>query len=142
MIGPAGSGKTSTQVWAAEAKIREGGNVKLMWIAPYNSQVDALKAKLRGLAHLWIALRRGRSVRTAASVFGFPKWGKLDAAKMEKKMNAADKEVLRSENLVLLIDEADLLSPGNRDAISEVLKILREDSRPNGGAQNFSTSFY
>ena len=108
-----------------------------MWIAPYNSQVDGLKAKLREIVHLWTALKRGKRVRTAASVFGFPKKGKLDPAKMVKKMNAVDKEVLRSQKLVLLIDEADLLSPGNRDAISEVLKILRNDSRPNGGAQVF-----
>jgi len=56
---------------------------------------------------------------------------------MAHKMSATDKALLSKRNLLLMIDEADLLTPGNRDAMSRVLQIVRGDARPNGGAQVF-----
>ena len=135
VIGPAGSGKTTVQVALAEKAIAWGDGTHLLWIAPYNSQVDSLKEKVSKRPGLWEALRRGERVRTAASVFGLPKNGGGSPEWMARRMSAKDRALLQQPRLLLLIDEADLLTPTNRDAIARVLQIVRGNDRVNGGAQ-------
>ena len=43
---------------------------------------------------------------------------------MLSHMSAADKQMLSRPGVKLLIDEADLLSPHNRDAIASIMRLL------------------
>lgn len=135
VIGPAGSGKTTVQVAVANEALTWNNETVILWIAPYNSQVDSLKSKLRKWPHLWEALKRGKHVRTAASVFGFPKGGGGVPERMAHRLSSKDRALLQKPKLLLLIDEADLLTPTNRDVMSRVLQIVRGDPSVNGGVQ-------
>jgi hypothetical protein len=135
VIGPAGSGKTTVQVAVANEALTWNNETVILWIAPYNSQVDSLKSKLRKWPHLWEALKRGKHVRTAASVFGFPKGGGGVPERIAHRLSSKDRALLQKPKLLLLIDEADLLTPMNRDVMSRVLQIVRGDPSVNGGVQ-------
>ena len=37
---------------------------ELLWIAPYNSQVDSAKERARGRPQLWRALQNGKRIKT------------------------------------------------------------------------------
>ena len=64
----AGSGKTAVEeAWASEVVRVEGDAAELLWLAPYNSQVDSLKARVGPKAHLWRALKSGRRLMTVAA---------------------------------------------------------------------------
>ena len=72
---------------------------------------------------------------TASAAFAIPMNQKPDPERMAKEMHPRVKEIVKKQKLKVIVDEADLLSPGKRDAIGKVLQIVRNDPRPDGGAQ-------
>jgi len=135
VVGPAGSGETVVAEAFIEAEHERDAGVVCVWLAPYNSQVDSAKERARARPRLWRALRYGRNMRTAASVFKFPLRRRPVAKQMVAQMSATTKAMLRAPNLRIVLDEVDLLTPARRDQISEALVEIRGDPRPDGSVQ-------
>jgi len=75
VVGPAGTGKTRVAEAFFEAVAQRDERAELLWIAPYNSQVDSTKERARCRPQLWGALQNGKRIKTAARVFMFPMVG-------------------------------------------------------------------
>ena len=83
VVGGAGTGKTRVAEAFFEAvQQRDQQRAELLWIAPYNSQVDSAKERFRAMPQLWEALKYGKRIKTVASVFMFPMGGKQNVNSM------------------------------------------------------------
>ena len=136
-VGGAGTGKTLVAEEFCERICWQDPSATLMWIAPYNSHVDGARPRVMGRPVVASALRYGRRMRTASSLFKLPFNRKPDPVVMAREISAKDKALLREPNLKIVIDEDDLLTPDRRDAIGEALKIVRSCAEPDGGVQMF-----
>jgi hypothetical protein len=74
-------------------------------------------------------------LKTAAAAFAYPLKGLASAKTMQKVLNERTKELLREPNLLIIIDEAGLVPPLKRDETSEMLKLLRQSPKPDGGVK-------
>ena len=135
VIGPAGSGKTLTIAHAAQRWLRMRATAQVIMVAPYNTRVDKLFEDISGCTDLLAELGKRLTLRTAASAFNFPMNEAPCATIMAAGLNPEMRELLQTEDLLIIIDEAALLKWCSRDAISETLIIVRSNpAELDGGA--------
>ena len=141
VFGAAGSGKTLTISHAAKRWLKRGAQARVLMVAPYNTQVDKLFEDTSPCAFLMENLGGRLKLRTAASAFNFPMNEMADAARMARGLNPEMREMLQTEELLIIIDEAALLKFVNRDAISALLTIVRNNGDAlDGGATILAVS--
>ena len=141
VIGAAGSGKTLTITHAAERWLHKTATGKVLMVAPYNTQVDKLFDDISTCPLLMQCLGSRLMLKTASAAFNLPMKAIANAQLMAQGLNAEMMEVLRTDELLIIIDEAALLKYINRDAISELLGIIRNDATAlDGGAQILEVS--
>jgi len=138
VIGPAGAGKTRFLIMQVEKHLARDASCKVLVTAPYNTHVDKLRVDMvQTNPRLKLAMStQGRLVlKTAAAAFAYPLKGLASAKTMQKVLNERTKELLREPNLLIIIDEAGLVPPLKRDETSEMLKLLRQSPKPDGGVK-------
>ena len=135
VVGPAGFGKTALAMeWLCQ--VAEARNVRILAAAPWNTQKDLLRRKLRTCrraAELQVVMPQ-----TWAALMGLPANRAADVRQMIESLSEERLHMLK-EATHMLLDEADLPSPKGATASERLVRRARGSDVMWGGVQLLMT---